>query len=60
MKIKSESAYAWECRFGLCKWAKPTKDGLEIDPKPSPEARAVRVTIVKTTDFKKLMKLARK
>ena len=58
MKIKSEPAYAWECNFGLCKWTEPTKDILEGGPKPSPEAKAVRVRIVKLTDFKRLMKAA--
>lgn len=58
MKIKSERAYAWECDFGLCQWAEPTKEVLEMSIKPSPEAKAVRVRIVKLTDFKRLMKAA--
>ena len=60
MKIKSESAYAWECKFGLCQWAEPSIRELKGDPKPSPEAKAVRVRIVKVADFKRLMKAAGK
>jgi len=60
--IKSEPAYAWECAFGLCRWAKPTLFDLIGDNKepPSPEAKAVRVRIIKQSDYKLLLEAAMK
>lgn len=44
------SGWAWACahgadQWGLCNWAEPTKEKLLATPKPSPDARAMRVTI---------------
>lgn len=48
-------AYAWTWqiqdtrgRWMTCKWAVSSRAVLEDDPKPSPEARAVRVELVPT------------
>jgi len=61
MKIKSEPAYAWECDFGLCRWAEPTpKQLMKNSGKPSNEAKAVRVRIIKQSDYKLLLKAAMK
>ena len=54
-KIKSESAWAWECDFGLCRWTAPSRERLLRGHVPSPEAKAVPVRIVKLADFKRLM-----
>ena len=42
-----EKAWAWIADFGLCLWAMPTKQKLVADGKPSREAKAVRVLLVR-------------
>ena len=55
MKLpKAVSAYAWECDFGLCRWAQPDAQRLATDGKPSPEAKIVPVRIVKLSDWRKI------
>ena len=49
-------AWAWAIREGngkrwlICNWAHPTKEALDEDEKPSPEARKVWVKIVPAND----------
>lgn len=38
-------------RWVLCSWAEPDKERLERGPKPSPEARMVKVAIIRTKDL---------
>jgi hypothetical protein len=46
----STTAWAWVIqsetgRWLVCKWAEPTRDLLLSMPRPSPEARAIRVRL---------------
>ena len=46
--------WAWQCDFGLCHWAAPTREKLLRDGKPTPEAKAISVRIVPTKQYRKL------
>ena len=52
--VASVPAYAWQCDFGLCRWAEPNKRQLTDRNKPSPEAVPIRVRIITLKDFQKL------
>lgn len=51
--MKGPRAWAWEINFGkgwvLCHWAEPSKEKLLNGQKPSPDARAVCVRLVRNT-----------
>ena len=44
---KEVTAWAWLMEGGLCYWAEPTREQLMAPGKPSPEAKAVRVRLVR-------------
>ena len=58
MKIGTGRGYAWELESGiLCWWAEPDMVRLLANTgKPSPEAKARRIRIVKESDWRKLIK----
>ena len=64
MKAKfgvSAPAYAWECSFGLCHWAEPDMTMfVTLDKKPTTEAKVVKVRIVKESDYRRLVALAKR
>jgi hypothetical protein len=56
MRIRSRGLdpYAWAWQLGdgsLCYWAEPTKEKLLRGQKPSPEAQAVCVRLIKNTEY---------
>ena len=57
-KVEAVPAYAWEFSDPpvLCSWAQPERYHLERDAKPSPEARPVRVRIMREADYLRLLK----
>lgn len=56
MKLPGVRAWAWECDFGLCRWAEPEKSDLSVIDEPSPEARRVLCRLVKESDLRRLIK----
>ena len=61
---EAPTAWAWEFeavekKWWLCRWAEPDKYSLGSRPKPSTEARAVRVRIIRESDYRKLLKAAK-
>ena len=46
-RSQAPRSWAWLCDFGLCLWSLPTKRQLMADGKPSPNAKAVRVRLIR-------------
>lgn len=55
-RIEAGKAFAFECSFGLCHWAEPTRIQLTAGRAlPSPEAKVVAVRIIRETDYRALL-----
>lgn len=54
--FRTGRAWAWEIDSGLCYWAEPEPSELTRYKAPSPEAKVVRVRIIKESDYQKLIK----
>ena len=56
-KIEVVEMWAWEIqglragKWVLCHWARGSKDGLLEETKPTPEARPVRVRVMRNRDY---------
>jgi len=67
-KTKVEAVAAWafeidnptEDRKELCYWALPNKIDLLRESLPSPEAKPVKVRIIRDSDYRRLLRSKRK
>lgn len=62
-RIPANAPFAWAWMLedgGLCYWAEPDKARLQSQGKPSPNAKAVCVRLIKHADFLELVRLARR
>ena len=55
-EINTAAAVAYEFEGMLCQWAEPDSDRLKKGGKPSPEAKIVKVRIIRESDYRKLIK----
>ena len=51
------TAWAWQCDFGLCRWAEPDEKRLRSGNRPSPEAKAVAVRLIKESEYRRLKRM---
>lgn len=54
-KINTGVGYAWEFEGMLCGWAEPDLARLKDGGKPTPEAKAIKVRIIRESDYRKLI-----
>lgn len=48
--------WAWEIEEGLCHWAEPAPYRLRRRGQPSDEAKMRQVTIIKSTDYNRMVR----
>jgi hypothetical protein len=48
------TVYAWQFDFGLAQYARASKYELEMNPKPSPEAKIVKCIMLTYGEYLKL------
>ena len=59
--IDAPIAFAFECDFGLCRWAQPSRQELITrpdggpKPRPSPESKPVQVRLIKERVYRQLI-----
>jgi len=58
-KFNVGRGWAWELKEGPCYWAEPTLGSLKYRPKPSTEAKPIRVVIIRAQDYRKLLKMSK-
>lgn len=56
--MRATIVWAWKIKEGLCHWVHTSKDLLEMEDKPSPEAKIVKCGLMEYKDYLKLRKEA--
>ena len=53
-RIDAPRAWAWEMSVGICSWALSSQWSHDDRDRPSPEAKLIRVRIVREADYRRM------